>query len=242
MRCPKCGFISFDTLGTCKKCKREIGELLEEFEGTVFEASAPSFLHIPSTGTLSDTPEPDAEDAVELLEEEQQEEGLSLADSFADEDVLTEDMDLDEGEVAVGLEEMEEVEITTEIVLEESVFEDEDSSASEVEKETDLELDFGDIDISDLAPPETGEEPSISGQEREEQAATENPPEVEPAPAGVSSTSGLEDLQVEDLDLDAPAPLMSGSKIGGKLMPSVKTGTALDDFDIDLGELISKEK
>ena len=241
MRCPKCGYISFDTFGTCKKCKREIGELLEEFEGTVFEASAPSFLHIRSTGTLADTPEPEAEDAVELLEEEQ-DEGLSLTDSFADEDVLTEDMDLDEEEVAVGFEEMDEVEITSEIMLEESVFEDEDSSSSDVEKETDLELDFGDIDISDLAPPETEQKSSLGGVAGEEPVAATTPPEVEPAPATVSSTSGLEDLQVEDLDLDAPAPLVSGSKVGEKLMPSVKTGTALDDFDIDLGELISKEK
>ncbi len=241
MRCPKCGYISFDTFGTCKKCNREIGELLEELEGTVFEAAAPSFLHISSTGILADTPEPDAED-VELLEEEQQNEGLSLADSFADEDVLTEDMDLEEEEVAVGFEEMEEVEITGEIVLEKSAFEDEDSGSSDIEEETDLDLDFGDIDISDLAPPETEEELSVAVKEREEQVAAQISTEAKPAPAAISSSSGLEDLQVEDLDLDAPAPLVSGSKVGDKLMPSVKTGTALDDFDIDLGELISKDK
>jgi len=56
-----------------------------------------------------------------------------------------------------------------------------------------------------------------------------------------SFSSGLEDLQVDDLDLNAPAPLVAGSKLGEKLMPSVKTGTALDDFDIDLGELIKKK-
>lgn len=242
MRCPKCGYISFDTFGTCKKCNREIGELLEELEGTVFEAAAPSFLHIRSTGTLADTPEPEAEDAVDFLEEEQQDEGLSLADSFADEDVLTEDMDLNGEEVGIEFEEMEEVEVSSEIVLEESVLEDADSGSSGIEKETDLELDFGDIDISDLAPPETEEEASMDAKEREEEAAAKTLPEPKPAAAAISSTSGLEDLQVEDLDLDAPAPLVSGSKVGDKLMPSVKTGTALDDFDIDLGELISKEK
>jgi len=244
MRCPKCGYISFDTFGTCKKCNREIGKLLEELDGTVFEATAPSFLHIRPTDTL-DTSEPE-EVTVELLEEEQLDEGISMPGSFADGDVLTEDMDLDEGAVGVVVAETEEIEMKEEILLDEAALGENDSSADGEEQEADLELDFGDIDISDLAPPEAEQELELSMGETlsEEPVAAAEPASIKSTPAQSlgAGSSGLEDLQVEDLDLDVPAPLVSGSKIGEKLMPSVKTGTALDDFDIDLGELISKEK
>ncbi len=61
----------------------------------------------------------------------------------------------------------------------------------------------------------------------------------EPEPAGDDQDgtgSGLEDLKV-DIDLDASAAPAET----GKVMPSVKTGTALDDFDIDLGDLLPKQ-
>jgi len=234
MRCPKCGYISFDTLGTCKKCNKAIGELLEDLEGTVFEAEAPSFLHIRSTDAVQASPETEIEDSVDLLDEEQEDAGLSLADGFADEDVLTEDMDLGDMESADEIEEIDQAAISGEILLEETVLEVDGADTLDEEPETDLELDFGDIDISDLAAPEA--EP--------ERAAAQTEPAgkpVQPPPAPPAASAGLEDLQVEDLDLDAPAPLVSGSKVGDKLMPSVKTGTALDNFDIDLGELISKK-
>ncbi len=242
MRCPKCGYISFDTLGTCKKCNKAIGELLEDLEGTVFEATAPSFLHIRSADALVEEAQaPDAEEAVDLLEDEPEVDGLSLSDAFADEDVLTEDMELEDEESVVGFAEVEEVEISGEILLEETDLEEESLAAPGDEKETDLELDFGDIDISDLAPPGEEQDEAPGALELDEPVQKEDALKMQPPPAPPAAGSGLEDLQVEDLDLDAPAPLVSGSKVGDKLMPSVKTGTALDDFDIDLGELISKK-
>jgi len=242
MRCPKCGYISFDTLGNCKKCNKEIGALLEELEGTVYEAAAPSFLHIRTADALPDAVEPETEDGLELFGDTLQEEELSMPDTSTSENVLTEDMDLEE-DVAVDFDEMEEVEISSEILFEETVLEDSDTFSTEAEeKKGELELDFGDIDISDLAPPEPEEKIGMGGETNESTVAASEPSQVEPAPVTVADVAGLEDLQVEDLDLDAPAPLISGSKIGEKLMPSVKTGTALDEFDIDLGELISEKK
>jgi hypothetical protein len=35
---------------------------------------------------------------------------------------------------------------------------------------------------------------------------------------------------------------VAGSKSSHILRPSLKTGTALDDFEVDLGDLIAKEK
>ena len=46
MRCPKCGFISFDHLEKCLKCKKELKDVTGLVHGTVFKVQAPSFLKI----------------------------------------------------------------------------------------------------------------------------------------------------------------------------------------------------
>lgn len=46
MRCPKCGFISFDHLDKCLKCNKEIKDADSIVQGTVFNVQAPSFLKI----------------------------------------------------------------------------------------------------------------------------------------------------------------------------------------------------
>jgi hypothetical protein len=235
MRCPKCGFISFDQLGTCKKCNKNISEITAEIEGTVFEAPAPLFLHFDpgSVGveiqenedkiTLSESPE-----TIEVADE------LSLA-TEEEGSIGSEDDEM--GEATIDFKEFEEVENSNEIILD-------DDKSGDVGTDDDLQLDFGDIDISDLAPPE--EDVDMSATESltlaEEPLVADMPGDPSPAPASVAPGSGLADLQVEDLNLEAPAPLVAGSKVGDKLTPSVKTGTALDDFDIDLGELTSEKK
>lgn len=88
------------------------------------------------------------------------------------------------------------------------------------------------FDIGALTPPQeelvTIEEPAAELAF----AATEAP-----SPKAASGGLGLADLKVEGIDLEA-APGVGK----GKAMPSVKTGTALDNFDIDLGDLIPKKK
>lgn len=44
MRCPKCGYISFDHLAVCKKCGRGLADTTAMLRGTCFEAAAPLFL------------------------------------------------------------------------------------------------------------------------------------------------------------------------------------------------------
>lgn len=46
MRCPKCGFISFDQLANCVKCNKSFSELKETVQGTAFSVAAPAFLKI----------------------------------------------------------------------------------------------------------------------------------------------------------------------------------------------------
>ena len=44
MRCPKCGYISFDLVDECLKCKKNIKSASEVLQGSVLNVSPPSFL------------------------------------------------------------------------------------------------------------------------------------------------------------------------------------------------------
>lgn len=44
MRCPKCGYISFDRQNSCSKCNHDLTAVSEQLKGTVVKAAAPFFL------------------------------------------------------------------------------------------------------------------------------------------------------------------------------------------------------
>lgn len=44
MRCPKCGFISFDHLTSCAKCGRDVSQVAAELQGTSIKVETPMFL------------------------------------------------------------------------------------------------------------------------------------------------------------------------------------------------------
>ncbi|TKB05745.1 hypothetical protein [Desulforhopalus sp. IMCC35007] len=44
MRCPKCGYISFDNVDECLKCKKNIKSASEVLQGSVLKVAPPSFL------------------------------------------------------------------------------------------------------------------------------------------------------------------------------------------------------
>jgi hypothetical protein len=117
-------------------------------------------------------------------------------------------------EIEMDLGEVGEAEVAAELDLgEEEVVEEPQGDEEDV------------IGISDLAPAEDAEEVQIESVEEE----------LEVAAAG----QGLEDLKVDGIDLDSGPGEASES---GKVTPSVKTGTALDDFDFDLGDLVTSKK
>jgi hypothetical protein len=106
MRCPKCGFISFDHLATCLNCSKDISEVSSTAHGTTYNAAAPMFLKFtqssgPKEGSFTrkevpvelagdlDLVDPD----LNILINEDEEEGiafhpddLSLKDEFGDQD------------------------------------------------------------------------------------------------------------------------------------------------------------
>jgi len=255
MRCPKCGYISFDHLEFCKKCKKDISGVVEELDGVVFEAVPPVFLAFEHEGVSAESKGYDYDHVGdENMEGEEEAVELSLGDEDTeiDHEIVMDLGDDGEGEelvladeedegLSIDFDDFEEATPDGEIILD---FDDNEKKVAESKGEG-LPLDFGEIDISDLAPPEEDtEEPVTESLSLDEEAAPEVALAggVPAAPVSAAPGFGLEDLQVEDLDLDVAAPLVAGSKAGYKLMPSVKTGTALDDFEIDLGDLIRDEK
>ena len=160
MRCPKCGYISFDHVETCLKCKKDIsGEV--EVEGTTYNAAAPSFLKVPAR-ILSDK-----NDAVTASGSEHEEEEHEFSDPTLD--VLTEE-DSDEATISFddpdvgGDEDDFQLEADEEIEFDGNNFEfdqedEEDESSADQSAAHELNIPDELIDISDLAPPKPVTEP-----------------------------------------------------------------------------------
>jgi len=212
MRCPKCSFISYDQIETCVKCGKNISAAAKLLHGTTVNVPAPGFLKV-EVGE----PEPHYEaDAA----------GEGTADVAAGEEEFV-DFSVEEGvspEIDLGTDEVE-----LDIGEEEPVEEEEPFIDLGVEEPEVTEPAEEAIDISDLAPSEEVE-PEVEAVEEdyvEEPVVVEEDLEHE--------GQALEDLKV-DIDLE------DADSSKGKVMPSVKTGTALDDFDIDLGDLLTSNK
>lgn len=215
MRCPKCSFISFDLVESCTKCGKNISQAAEELKGTIADVETPSFLKV------------DFEDyGSEAFEE---------SEDIAGEEAVM-DLDIEEGEELVDFSLEEESETAAEAV--DFAVEEEAAAQSKPEFEIGVEepeeaLQEEAIGISDLSP---AEEPVAEAFEEEFQFETEAAADEAALPSGHEAKE-LEDLEVEGIDLES-----SSVPTSGKVTPAVKTGTALDDFDIDLGDLITSKK
>jgi len=87
MRCPKCGYISFDRQKSCGKCSHDLTAVTEQLQGTVSKAASPFFL-----GTILGKQQPYAAEPGPALHEE--EEPLDLDELETDTPPADED-DLD---------------------------------------------------------------------------------------------------------------------------------------------------
>jgi len=242
MRCPKCGYISFDHLETCRKCEKYIGDVVTEVNGTVYDAFAPSFLRLTAEESFHAQPSSlqGFDEPNEMADSEPDtaiREGIDTEFVLGDEEITWAN---DSEELVMDLDDFSEIAPRKEHTL--------DLSKESSRSESDLPpLDFGDLDISDLAPPvkeqldhpPLEEELEMVGIEPVAALSQDSPPQKKPSP--VRST-GLEDLHINGLNLEAPAKFVAGSAAGKRYYPSIKTGTALDKFNIDLGELFTENK
>jgi len=236
MRCPKCGYISFDHIETCLKCKKDISGSTE-VEGTTYHAAVPLFLRVPEKASV----EPETgfvEKNVGISFEgtdDFNEEGYGFSDS--DPDVLVGGSEEDEGTITFGGTGSED------FMLEEDDESDEEGS---FEFDLDDDLVFSDeetfetpalnlpdelADISDLAPPEDLNREAVSG--------------VRINPSVDDEMNLDEDFDLDGLDLDlglSDTKDLSGADLSLSLDAidlSVGDITAesseLDDINLDLG-------
>lgn len=77
MRCPKCGYLSFDHMDTCVKCNKDISKASSGLDGTTYNVAPPSFLK------FSDDDRQDEEETE-----------LAFDESFDDSDVVDPDLDV----------------------------------------------------------------------------------------------------------------------------------------------------
>lgn len=243
MRCPKCGYISFDNVEKCLKCKKNISKTSQEFLGSVLNVATPSFLNLGSDEEDVEIGEAAVGETAESVEEE-----FDLVDP--DLDILVdEDAEADSGEIEMDLgdaaaaapaaaamdeladsDELSELDELSGDLSEIEAFTEDDGEAA---ADDDVALDLGALeeapeddipamevpdelaDLSDLSPPDKLE------MQTEEPAAAE--PEAE------LDLGGLDDVFESD---DSPAATE----------PKKETVLSLDmdedlNFELDLGGL-----
>ena len=196
MRCPKCGFISFDHIDHCLKCAKEVEQTSMEMQGTTFNAASPSFL-----SNLSDNLDSEQEELIgdDFGEIEVAENDLDTLQNEENTESLDDELSLDDIDMGESAQESEEGEVSMEdfndsMTVDLGQFEDEpddepenndpdpdeldddlqsmDSSFESIEEE---KLDFPSIDvpeeladITDLAASDDDQDDFLSADEPED--------------------------------------------------------------------------
>ncbi len=258
MRCPKCGFISFDLVEACGKCGKDISGEMELPQGTTTHIEPPRFLRLDATKAESEAPEGvegemefETEETVMDMEEESSREiEFSLDDEPARAgEPETEEVEMDLGMADISLDETSPAEAAGGIDLGEiegAPQQEEEDFTIDLGEEKPAEpageepkFDFAEIDISDLAPAEKETDTLLVAESVAEVVVAEKAPA---APSARTRSAALEDLQFEGIDLETQAISAQDAAPAGKISASIKTGTALDSFDVDLGDLFADEK
>ena len=201
MRCPKCGFISFDHLASCSKCGRDISEVASELQGTSIKVAPPMFL----SGALAAFAESE-----ESFEEHAMEDdvaggidfNMEMEDEAVEMDAADEDVDFSFEEEEEAFDVAPEEDADFEIVEEE---EGADISLAEAEAEEAAGIAEEDVDIELEAEAEdTFEELDFMSSVDEEEGGLEFDLEdfIEDRDDDEPQTSGDADVEGLDLDLD----------------------------------------
>ncbi|MCF8057615.1 MAG: hypothetical protein K9K37_13390 [Desulfocapsa sp.] len=227
MRCPKCGYISFDHVETCLKCQKNIAGSTE-VQGTTYQAASPSFLKVVNGYDSVDESDSSTEVGFEGPDDEFDYSDPDL-NVLVDGEKETDFGDMDEPEDMLSLEDSDlgaAAGDDFQIETDEGGFDFEFEAGAE-EQGADLSLNLPDelSDISDLAPPERGQT------------------------VDSMSLSLDDDLDLDDLDLDLGLGGES-SEVDDDLSFSLDdldlsveddSGLGGLDMDLDLGGLDEKE-
>ncbi len=237
MRCPKCGFISFDHLEECLKCKKNIKAISDSLFGSTYNVTPPNFLHLDreekeesvdemelSDDQFFDDEHDFVDEELEILvaEEEEGDDADGEIDFENEDQVVMESSEEDEqendGEIEIDFSQFEDADEP-----EVNLFDDDESEkdAPQESEEWDspaLEIPAELSDISDLAPPAKGNA------------------EAEQSP-GISPDSAFPELALDDLDFDLDLDGESASK---KEVQEVEEDAVLALDDIEFSEALTE--
>ena len=134
MRCPKCGYISFDYLEVCQKCKKNIKEVADQLQGGVLAVDPPSFLNLDldSDRESTDNFTEEYSDSSEELTEQDDFLDADLEVLFEEDSDQEEELELPETET--GADEEDGFEISLDA--------DDDGLSIDLDDEEDISLDF----------------------------------------------------------------------------------------------------
>ena len=235
MRCPKCGYISFDHLDKCRKCNKNIETMSAALFGSTYNIEAPTFLKFnheqrkdPSAemeisderSFLADDEYVDDELAILIEEEDSEEEGgINFAGDQPAGMAFSDVKEEDDGEIEIDFSQFEDTD------EQKNIFDEKEQA-----KRDSLKIDIPPAlsDISDLAPPAK---------------SIERDADFSGAPADPE----FSDLDLDDLSFDLG---LDGLDDTEKKTPSVpeKNVLSLDELDLantlvesDLGTAEKKE-
>ncbi len=173
MRCPKCGFISFDNVEACLKCKKTIAASAKKFQGSVYNVAPPAFLKFGVEEDEADVDIPEGEgfeadeefeitdpDLEILLDEDDQGEEIELSMEDGDGEVVFADEDELAGEFgeieAFSEDSSTEDDIGLDLGMLEDSFEEEtvEVQADEADRRGGFAIPDELADLSDLSPPD----------------------------------------------------------------------------------------
>ncbi|MFT5697436.1 MAG: hypothetical protein ACI8ZB_000284 [Desulforhopalus sp.] len=241
MRCPKCGYISFDLVDECLKCKKNIKSTSEVLQGAVLRVPPPSFLKF--RGEPRDTHDAQADDSDEIspmdsgyvdddsdfmsdeidFSEDEIGEIEITSNSFEDNDLGAQPSvpiindEFQEGEIEVDLSQFEEVSDPEAAFLAEDEGTDWDADEELLEISVPDEL----SDMSDLDPP------NLTVNE-----------DIDDLDLDLNLDTGPVDLDLDDLNFDLALDDID-TKEGLSPEPVQETVLALDD--IDFSDALSEE-
>ena len=222
MRCPKCGYISFDHLKECRKCNKNIETISAGLFGSTYNIQAPTFLklnrearedsaqHIDLSEERSfdvDDEYVDDELAVLVEDEDADEEGsINFAEDAPAGMALVDEDEQDDGEIEIDFSQFEETEQQADLLQT-------DVAQQQQKKRNNVKIDVPPAlsDISDLAPP---------AKHSEKKAAS----------LGVPAEPDFSDMNLDDLNFDLG---LDGLDDVAKTSPAVleKDMLSLDELD-----------
>lgn len=228
MRCPKCGYISFDRQRTCGKCSNSLTALAEQINGTTSKAAAPFFLG----GVLGRQESADAEPDYDSDEEET----LSL-DELEDDIQQTDEDELDFAGAPLDEDELEDQPLPS-LGLEDIDMSDlMPPQEEEAEDEEEPVLSLGDEPEEASAPPVQDEEDTLMGIELPslEPDTMMNVDDTENLLGGREDTTTPPPADADDDEIIDLSSLMSFDEPPAKT-PAKEEGLDMLELSLDDGE------